>query len=96
MQTYVLASDTNANYLACTRFDVLAFAHLRVCTFLCLCVRLCVRDLAIEFGTRLCDHDQQKWRSIFKSYKLFLIIIQDSPSSYFNHDSIMGFLCDIA
>jgi hypothetical protein len=107
MRTYVLASNTNANYLACARFSV--------CAFLRLCVRLCVRDLVIEFGTRLCDHDQQKWTSIL-SYKLFFLIcvffhvtvflstsispcqtfliIQDSPSSYFNHDSIMRFLCD--
>jgi hypothetical protein len=115
MRTYVLASDTNANYLARACFDVLAFARSCVCAFLRLCVRLHVRDLVIEFGTRLCDHDQRKWTSIFKSYKLFLLcvffhvtvfvsisispcqtflIIQDSPSSYFNHDSIMGFLCD--
>jgi hypothetical protein len=119
MRTYVLASDTNANYLACACFDVLAFVRSCVCACVCaflrLCVRLHVRDLVIEFGTRLCDHDQRKWTSIFKSYKLFLLcvffhvtvflsisispcltflIIQDSPSSYFNHDSIMGFLCD--
>jgi hypothetical protein len=44
MQTYVLASDTNANYLARTRFDVLAF-----CAFLRLCVRLCIRDFVHAF-----------------------------------------------
>jgi hypothetical protein len=31
MRTYVLACDTNANYLAHTRFDVLAFVHAFVC-----------------------------------------------------------------
>jgi hypothetical protein len=39
MQTYVLASDTNANYLAHAHFDVLAFVRS--------CVRLCVRDLRV-------------------------------------------------
>jgi hypothetical protein len=75
MRTYVLVSYTNANYLAHARFDVLAFARSCVCGFLHLCMRLCVQDLVIEFGTRLCDHDQQKWTSIFKSYKLFLICV---------------------
>ena len=40
MRTYVLACDTNANYLACARFDV-CFS---VCAFLRLCMRLCVWD----------------------------------------------------
>jgi hypothetical protein len=31
--------------------------------------------LVIEFGTRLCDHDQRKWTSIFKSYTLFLVCV---------------------
>jgi hypothetical protein len=32
-------------------------------------------SMVIEFGTRLCDHDQRKWTSIFKSYKLFLVCV---------------------
>ena len=36
--------DSNANYLAHARFDVLAFVRSCVCAFLHLCVQLCVRD----------------------------------------------------
>jgi hypothetical protein len=36
MRTYVLACNTNANYLACARFDVLAFVRSCVCA--CICV----------------------------------------------------------
>jgi hypothetical protein len=33
MRTYVLASNTNANYLACARFSICAFLRLRVLAF---------------------------------------------------------------
>jgi hypothetical protein len=36
MRTYVLACNTNANYLACACFDVLAFARSCICA--CVCV----------------------------------------------------------
>jgi hypothetical protein len=42
MRTYVLASDTNANYLARACFDVLAFVRL--------CVRLCVLAFVRAFA----------------------------------------------
>jgi hypothetical protein len=71
MRTYVLASNTNANYLARAHFDVLVFARscvcVCVCAFLRFCMRLCVRDLVIEFGTRLCDHDGTTQETVWRS-----------------------------
>jgi hypothetical protein len=46
MRTYVLASDTNANYLARACFDVLAFARSCICAFLRLRVLAFVRAFA--------------------------------------------------
>jgi hypothetical protein len=46
MRTYVLPRDTNANYLARARFDVLAFARSCVCAFLRLRVLAFVRAFA--------------------------------------------------
>jgi hypothetical protein len=50
MGTYVLASDTNANYLARARFDVLAFARSCVCAFLRLCMHLHVLAFVHAFA----------------------------------------------
>jgi hypothetical protein len=49
MRTYVLPRDTNANYLARARFDVLAFARSCVCACVCAFLRLCVRLCVLAF-----------------------------------------------